>query len=149
LASSTLLQGGFIKEVPHPDADPAGAVGVGGADAAAGGADEVLSRLDVLVVGEHQVGALGDLDLGVEAALFQGFELGLEGERVHHHAVGEDAFGVGVDHPGGQEVELEDLLAHHHRVAGVGAALKANHVVGLGDQRVGDLALALVAPLGA
>jgi hypothetical protein len=45
--------------------------------------------------------------------------------------------------------ELVDLLAHHQRVAGVVAALKAHHGIGAAGQPVDDLAFALVAPLGA
>jgi hypothetical protein len=46
-------------------------------------------------------------------------------------------------------VELELLSVANDRVAGVVAALKADHEVGLLGEQVGDLSLALVAPLGA
>ena len=46
-------------------------------------------------------------------------------------------------------MELEHLLAADDRVAGVVAALEADHGVGLLAEQVDDLPLALVAPLGA
>ena len=48
-----------------------------------------------------------------------------------------------------QQRELVDLVADHQRVAGVVAALEARHYVGAGRQPIDQLALALVAPLGA
>ena len=46
-------------------------------------------------------------------------------------------------------MELELLAAAHDRVAGVVAALEAHDRAGALGEQVGDLALALVAPLGA
>ena len=51
--------------------------------------------------------------------------------------------------PGGDEVELELLAVADDGVPGVVAALVADDHVALGRQQIGDLALALVAPLGA
>ena len=42
----------------------------------------------------------------------------------------------------------ELLLSHHNGVPGVGAALVADDDIGLGREKVDDLAFALVAPLG-
>ena len=55
----------------------------------------------------------------------------------------------GVEDPGGDQVELELLAVADDRVAGVVAALEAHDRVGALGEQVGDLALALVAPLGA
>ena len=50
---------------------------------------------------------------------------------------------------GGQERQLVDLAADDERVAGIVTALEPHDDVGLLGQPVDDLALALVAPLGA
>ena len=92
-----LAQHRFVEEVPHPDADAARPVGVGWADAAAGGAHEVFAGLDVLVVRQDQVGFVGDEHLGLEALGPDGRQLRLEGVRVDHHSVREDVGGVRVD----------------------------------------------------
>jgi hypothetical protein len=56
---------------------------------------------------------------------------------------------AGIEDPARDEVELPRLALAHDRVAGVVAALEADdHVRALGEQ-VDDLALPLVAPLGA
>src|SRR5262249_4355069 len=55
----------------------------------------------------------------------------------------------GADDAGGQQAELEGAVADDQRVAGVVAALEADDDVGPLRQPVDDLALALVAPLGA
>ena len=51
--------------------------------------------------------------------------------------------------PDGIRWSFHSSLAAHDRVAGVVAALEAHDRVGLLGEQVGDLALALVAPLGA
>ena len=69
--------------------------------------------------------------------------------RVHHHAVADRAQLAGVEDPRRDQVELEGLAVADDRVAGVVAALEADHEVGLLGEQVDDLALPLVAPLGA
>src|SRR4029453_18506584 len=56
---------------------------------------------------------------------------------------------AGIEDPRGDQVQLEGLTVADNRVAGVVAALKADHDVGPLREQVGDLALPLVAPLGA
>ena len=56
---------------------------------------------------------------------------------------------AGVEDARGDQVELELLAVAHDRVAGVVAALEADHEVGPLGEQVGDLPLPLVAPLGA
>ena len=51
--------------------------------------------------------------------------------------------------PERQQRQLVGLVADDQRVAGVVAALEAHHHVGAAGEPVDDLALALVAPLGA
>ena len=51
--------------------------------------------------------------------------------------------------PGGNQVQHEALPAHDHGVARVVAAVVAGHDLDARREQVDDLALALVAPLGA
>ena len=75
-------------------------------------------------------------------------ELGQEHAGVDHHAVADDRGDVGVEHPARHELQGEGLAVDHHRVPGVVAALVADDHVHVPGQQVGELALALVAPLG-
>ena len=54
----------------------------------------------------------------------------------------------GIEHAGGNQRERDLLVADDDGVAGVVAALVANHEVGGLGEVVGDPALALVTPLG-
>ena len=67
--------------------------------------------------------------------------------RVDDDAVPDHRGDVRVQHARRHEVELQDLVALDHRVAGVVAALVAHDHRDLLGQEVGRLALALVAPL--
>ena len=76
-------------------------------------------------------------------------DLGEQHDRVDHDAVADDRRDVVVQHARRHELEGERLAVDHQGVAGVVAALVADdHRHLLGDE-VGQLALALVAPLGA
>ncbi len=90
-----------VQEVPGPDPHPSRPVGVGGANAPARGAHEVVAAFHVLVVREDQVGPLRDQDLGMEPLLPQVFHLLLEAEGVNDHPVSQHIHRVGVDDPGG------------------------------------------------
>ena len=72
-----------------------------------------------------------------------------EHDRVDDHAVADRAQLAGVEDPRRDQVELERLAVADDRVAGVVAALEADHEVGLLGEQVHDLPLPLVAPLGA
>src|SRR5690606_27254822 len=61
----------------------------------------------------------------------------------------DNAVATGVQHPGWDQMELEDPLVGDDGVAGVGAAVGADHHVRPLGERVSDLPLALVAPLAA
>ena len=79
----------------------------------------------------------------------QAVDLLAEHLRVDDDAVADHAQLAGVEDPRRDQVELERLAAADDRVAGVVAALEAHDGVGLLGEQVGDLPLALVAPLGA
>ncbi len=145
-----------VLQVGDADGAASDLVLVGRADAAAGGADLVgglrLARLVEVavdrqdqagVVGQHQP-FRGDLD----ALLAQPADLVEQVPRIDHHAVA-DHRQLALDQARGQQRQLVDVVAHHQGVAGVVPALEADHHVGTVRQPVDDLALALVAPLGA
>ena len=52
-------------------------------------------------------------------------------------------------HAAGQKMERKAAIIIDDGMTGVRTALKTNHNVGLGGQHIGDLALALVAPIRA
>ena len=146
----------LVDEVLDAQADPQGAIGIGRADPAVGGADRVAAEAGLHrrvlghVVGQDQVGIAADPDVaGVDAPLGEHVELGDQGRRVDDDARPDDAGDVRVEHARRDEMELEDLVAQDDRVAGVVAALVADGHADLLGQEVGRLALALVAPLEA
>ena len=149
-------QDALVKQVLHADPDARGLVHVGRPDAAARGADGQLAQADLAlgvhlhVVRHDQVRGARDAQVaGVNAALLQLVEFLHQHEGIHHHAVADDAERVGVEDAAGDEVQRVRLVAGHDGVARVVAALVArDHVAALGEQ-VNDLALALIAPLGA
>ncbi len=69
--------------------------------------------------------------------------------RVQHDAVADHRQLAAAHHARGQRVQLVDLAVDHQRVARIVPALKARDHIGALGQPVDDLALALVAPLGA
>ncbi len=87
--------------------------------------------------------------VGVDAAPPQLLELVGQHLGVDHDPVADHARLAGVKDPRGDQVELPRLAVADDRVAGVVAALKSDDRVGALGQEVRDLALALIAPLGA
>ena len=85
----------------------------------------------------------------VDALGAQVVELAGQHLRVDHDAVADRAQLARVEDPGRDQVELPLHAVADDRVAGVVAALEADHEVRVLGEQVGDLALALVAPLGA
>ena len=129
---------------------------VAGADAAARGADPQLAEprlarvVEQHVVGHDQVRVGGDLEPAhVDVAPLEALDLLEQHARVDHDPVADRARLAGVEDAGGDQVELELLVAAHDRVAGVVAALEADHEVGLLGEQVRDLPLSFIAPLGA
>ena len=146
----------LVEQVLHADADARVLVHVARADAAAGGADLVLAELLLVgavqqqVVRHDEVGVAADAQVvAADAAAAQRLDLTEQDVRVDDDAVADDARLGLVEDARGDQVELELLAVPHDGVAGVVAALEARDHVGLLGQQVGDLAFALVAPLGA
>ena len=151
-----LLEDLLVEQVLHADAQARRLVGVRGADAAPRGADLQLAELRLArVVEQHvvrhdQVRVGADPQAGeVDALGAQAVELVGEDLRVDHDAVADRAELAGVEDPGRDQVELPLDVVADDRVPGVVAALEADHEVRVLGEQVGDLALALVAPLGA
>ncbi len=145
-----------VEQVADPDAPPAGLVLVGRADAPAGRAGvEVALALGLLldavehaVVGQDDVGALGDAHVGVEPALAKGVEFVEQRPGVDDAPVPEDA-GLPADRPAGDERQLELVAVDHHSVARVVPALVPGDDVRVVGVQVDDAPLALVAELRA
>jgi hypothetical protein len=144
-----------VEDVLDANADARGLVRVGGTDSSprrpdlepaepplAGGVDGDVPRHD-------QVRVPGDAHaLSGDAAALERVQLGDEEPGVDDAAGAHDAELPGED-SGRDVVEGERLAVADDRVAGVGAALVAAHDVGVLGEQVDDLALPLVAPLGA
>jgi hypothetical protein len=54
-----------------------------------------------------------------------------------------------MENPGRNQVKDKLVFAHHQRVAGVVSSLIAGHHLGLPGQKIDDLPLAFISPLGA
>ena len=146
-----------VEQVLHADADAGDLVAVGGADAAAGGADLALAQeplgdlIQGPVVRHDQVRVGGDHQpRGVHPALLQAGELADQHLGVDDDAVADHRRAAGRQDPRRDQVQRVLLAVRRdHRVAGVVAALVADDVGHAATEQVGGLALALVAPLGA
>jgi len=69
--------------------------------------------------------------------------------HVDHRSVAHDGQATLVENAGRDQVQLELLSTDDHRVAGIAPALVSDHSIRVFREDVGDLALALIAPLGA
>ena len=147
-----------VLEVLHADGAPAHLVLVGRADAAPGGADLALAgrglaqHVELAVQRQDERGVLGDAQVGRghgHAPACQPLDLLAERPGIDDHAVAEHRELARAHHAGGQQRQLVGLVADDEGVAGVVPALEAHDNVGPLRQPVDDLALALVAPLGA
>jgi hypothetical protein len=107
------------------------------------GVEQQVVGHDQVRVGAHPQAA------DVHAARAQPVDLLGEHARIDDRAVADDAELAGIEDPGGDQVELPGLPVAHDRVTGVVAALEAHDGVRALGEEVDDLALALVAPLGA
>ena len=107
--------------------------------------------VEQLVVREHQVRAVAHVEatLHVDAVAHELVDLREQRLRIEHHAVADRAAHPGMQDAARDLVEDERRIADVDRVAGVRAALVAHHPVGALGEHVHELALALVAPLGA
>ena len=141
-----------------PDRAAAHLVLVGRADASArraepGAAPRLLPRLVELAVDrQDEADILRDrqrLRAHGDALARHRVDLGQQRPRIDHHAVADHRELAAAHHARRQQAQLVLDAVNHQRVAGVMTALKAHHDIRPAGQPVDDLALALVAPLGA
>ena len=114
------------------------------------GKTALVALVEGHVVRHDHVRAAAHADLGhVDAASDEHVQLADERRGVDDDAVPDDGRDVRIHDAGRAELELHRLVAPHHRVAGVVAALVADHHRYLFREEVGRLAFAFVAPLEA
>ena len=147
-----------IGEIHQADGAAADLVLIGGPDAAAGGADRgdgvggFAQRIELAMQRQDQRDVFGDAQIvraDGDALALQFCDFIEEGLRIEHHAVADDRELGRPQHAGRQQRQLVGLAIDDERMAGIVAALEAHDDVGLLRQPVDDLALPLVAPLGA
>ena len=148
----------LVLEVDHADGAAADLVLIGRADAALGRADlqarirGLAEMVELAVQRQDQRGIVGDAQVfrrDHHILLSQAADLLDEMPGIDHDAVADDRELARTYDAGGQKRELVDLAVDDERMAGIMAALEPNDDIGLARQPVDDLALALVAPLGA
>ena len=146
----------LVKQVAHLNAGLGVFVGIEGGDAALGGAEGLAAKALLLVgvlkhvVGHQELCPLGNDEVGGGDALIgDALELLDQLFHIQRHAVADDVGDVRVESTGGEDVEREAPVVVDDGVTGVRTALKADDDVRRLRQHVGDLALALVAPVGA
>ena len=144
-----------VEQILESEPDPSRLVSIGGPDAPLGRPQRMLAKmalghlLQLKVIGHDQVRvARHDEARDVDPQAGQRVHLFQQDAGIHDHAVGDDRGEVGIQDPGGDEVKLQEVPLGHHGVSGVVATLVPDHEPHLVGQVVGDLALALVPPLG-
>ena len=151
------VKGGEVRKVHEANGAPADLVLIGRANATAGGADArerirgLARRIEFLMQGQDQRGVLGDAQRGrrdLDPLPFEPADLFHQRARVEHDAVADDRQLSRPHHAGRKEREFVGRAVNDEGVAGIVAALKAHHDIGLLREPVDDLAFALVAPLG-
>ena len=152
------LQARQVLQIHDADRASADLVLIGRTDAALGGADAsragrgLAQRVELAVQRQDQGRILGDAQIIADDADAELLDLGdLLGERpgIDHDAVADDRELALAHHAGRKQRQLIGGAVDHQRVTGIVAALEAHDDVGALGQPVDDLALALVAPLGA
>ena len=148
-----------IGEVHDADGAAADLVLIGGADAALGRADLgpggggiLPQRVEFAMQRQDQRRVFGDAQIFARDLDALGAQIGDfldEMTRIDDDAIADHRKLARAHDAGRQQRQLVDDAVDDQRMAGVVAALKAHHDVGRDRQPVDDLALALVAPLGA
>jgi len=102
------------------------------------------------VVGQDQLRRPADAQrLQVKAQPCDLVHLLHQRQRLQHRAVADDTQHPRPRNPRRDLVQLERPFAHHHRMAGIVAALVTGHHLRLGSQQIDHSPLAFIAPLGA
>ena len=147
-----------MEQVPHAQglfhvfvAVDVGDAPLGGAELGAGlGQPGLLQPVLQDVVGHGDGGPVRDLEVGradVDPLLAQVGDLAVQMVGINDHAVAHDADDVGPQDAGGQQVEHKLAPLVLDGMAGVVAALVADHDVVILAEQVDHAALALIAPV--
>ncbi len=146
----------LVEQVVHTDAHAVDLVGVGRADATAGGADLLLASeafgdfVDRAVVRRNDVrGFAHEQARAIDAAAFEPIDLLEQHFGVHHNAIADDRRGARADDAGRLQVQRIRFVAHDHGVSCIVAAVEPGNVIHLGADQISGFAFAFVAPLGA
>jgi len=150
------IEGFGFGEVADADGAAGDLVFVGGANAAAGGADlhsagSVFRRqFDHAMVRKNDMRAVGDKQLAgyVHPERLQPVDLLQKGHRVQHHTVADDCAAVRAQHAAGDQLQDELFAADDDRVSGIMAARITRHDGKASGEDIDDFSLAFVAPLG-
>src|SRR5215212_8736588 len=143
-----------MDHVHHPQSAASGLVTVGGTNAAQRGTNGPLAPLlfvqaiEDRVIRHHDVGALGDAQrLERYTPRREMVDLLNDQLWIDHHTRADDRETGWVEDPRWNQVERKRSLVGLHGVTGVGATVGPDDDVGGRRQRIGQLPLALVAPL--
>ena len=108
----------------------------------------LVEGVEFLVVREDQVGVSAEAEVARRHAPgLEHVHLGDEDAGIDHHTVADDRGDMGIEDTTGNELQGEGFTIDHQRVAGVVATLVADDHRHLASNEVGELSLALVAPL--
>ena len=157
-AADAQVQRRLVREVGHADGAAAHLVFIGRADAAPGGAD--LGHADLpfpravkfTMDGQDERGVFRNqqvVGVHLDALPAQLVDFRQQRPRVQHHAVADDRQFAAAHDARRQKRKLVDIAVDDQRVARIVATLEAGDDIGTLRQPVDDLALALIAPLGA
>ena len=129
-------------------------VGIEGRNAALGGTEGIFAQTLLLVAVErhmirhHNLRTVGNDNVRFgNAAVLQLLHFLDEVFNAERNAVADDVGDVPVEHTGGKLVQCKLAVVVNDRVSGVGSALKADDHITVAGEHIGDLALALVAPV--
>ncbi len=148
----------LVEQVGEAQSAARGLVGVGRADPPPGGSDRelpaspFLGLVQVLVIGEHHVGAIRNEEIlrcDDDPLLLEGLDLLHQSDRVEDDPVPDHVQLAWPEDTGRDEVQDVFPFTHDHGVPGIVSALSANHQIRRLGQEIDDLALSFVAPLEA
>ena len=150
----SLAQQLLIEQIDHAQTTALGLVGIGGADATAGGANALVTALllhrliQQAVIRERHMGGGGHLEAaGINVVAGKHLKLAQQHLGINHRAGTNQAGGVGIQDSRRDQVQLEHLTINNDGVPCVDPALISDNNVGRAAEQIGDLSLALVTPL--
>ena len=144
------------EHVGHAQAAPGGFVGIGRANATAGGADIILAAggfkgfIQRLMGGGDEMGGIRDAQAlrgSGDARLTKHVHFFKQGARVDHHAIAQHSRYLRVDDTRREQVQFKNVRPHRNSVTGIIAAVIAGADVCMGCEPVDNTAFSLVPPL--